>query len=136
MGVKELYPGYPPYNSHMSNKSEPDVLKYEPEHDKAQVANPRGKAHLEVSYPCGLGVSVHSSQSESVVGESSRLPMESAVVSVAPEAPMGVISPISSNTSLPSQSTELLVSNMVVSHPDEEGESFFEVDLRTMVKPQ
>ena len=85
-------------NSHMSNKSGPDVLKSESKHDKAQVANPRGKAHLEVSYPCDLGVSVHSNQSESVVGKSSRLPMESTVVSVVSEAP------------IPDQATELLTS--------------------------
>ena len=62
-----------PNNSHMSNKSGPDILKREFEHDKAQVANPKGKAHLEVSYPSGLGENVHSDQSESVLGESSRL---------------------------------------------------------------
>ena len=48
----------------MSNKSGLDVLKHESEHDKAQVANPKGKAHLEVSYPRGVGESVHSDQSE------------------------------------------------------------------------
>ena len=48
----------------MSNKCGLDVLKRESEHDKAQVANPKGKAHLEVSYSSGVGESVHSDQSE------------------------------------------------------------------------
>ena len=125
-----------PNNSHMSNKSGPDILKREFEHDKAQVANPKGKAHLEVSYPSGLGENVHSDQSESVLGESSRLPMEAAVASVVSEAPIGVKLPILSNKPLPGQATELLASNSVVSHPNREGESFSKVDLRTTVEPR
>ena len=113
-----------PNNSHMSNKSGPDVLKSESKHDKAQVANPRGKAHLEVSYPCDLGVSVHSNQSESVVGKSSRLAMESAVISVVLEA------------LIPNQATKLLTSNPVVLHPNRKGESFSEVNPRTTMEPQ
>ena len=123
-GGKRVVSWMNPNNSHMSNKSGPDVLKSESKHDKAQVANPRGKVHLEVSYPCGLGVSVPSDQSESVVGKSSRLPMESAVISVVLEA------------LIPNQATKLLTSNPVVLHPNRKGESFSEVNPRTTVEPQ
>ena len=112
-----------PNNSHMSNKGGPNVLKSEFKHDKAQVANLGGKAHLEVSYPCGLGVSVHSDQSESVVGECSRLPRESVVVSVMPKV------------LIPDQATKLLASNSMVSHPNREGKTFSEVNPRTTVEP-
>ena len=47
---------------------------------------------------------------------------------------MGAISPILSNKPLPGQVTELFASNPVVSHPDGEGESFSEVNLRTTVE--
>nr|POE73853.1 hypothetical protein CFP56_26831 [Quercus suber] len=55
---------------------------------------------------------------ESVVGESSRLLMESTVVSVMPKALTGVKSSLSS----PDQAPELLASNPVALHPDREGE--------------
>ena len=60
--------------------------------------------------------------------------MEVAAASVVSEAPMGAISPILSNKPLPGQVTELFASNPVVSHPDGEGESFSEVNLRTTVE--
>lgn len=73
---------------------------------------------MEVSYPVGVGVSVHSDQREGVVGESSRPLMESMVVSVMPEAPTGVKSKLPS----PDQALELLASNPVASHPYMEGD--------------
>ena len=117
-GGKRVVSWMNPNTSHKSNKSGPVILKNVSVHDKTHLVDPRGKAHVEVSYPVGLGVSVHSDQREIVVGESSRLPMESTMVSVMPEAPMGVKSLMSS----PDQATELLTSNPVASHPDREGD--------------
>ena len=53
-----------PYNTQKSNNSGLVILKNIAVHDKVHLADPRGKAHVEVSYPVGLGVSVHSKQSE------------------------------------------------------------------------
>lgn len=108
----------------MSDKSGLDVLRCEFEQDKAQVANPKGKAHARVCTVIRV----------SFLGESPRLPMEAAAALMMFEALMGAISPILSNNPFPGQATELLASNPVVSHPNREGKSFSEVDSRTTVE--
>ena len=124
--------------SHKPNKGGPEVLKSLFGQDKAQVANLKGKAHLEenkFSYPSGLGESLHSDQSMSGLSESSRLLMVAAA-SVVSMAPMGVKLPILSTNPLPGQVTELLASISVVSHPDREVERHFGDDSRITMEPQ
>nr|POF08566.1 hypothetical protein CFP56_34641 [Quercus suber] len=89
---------------HKSNFSGPGMLKLISGHEKAHGANPRGKAQGEFSYPHVLGVSGLCNLSESVVGESSKTPMESTVLLEASSAGLSL---------LPSsdQVSELLISN-------------------------
>nr|POE50030.1 hypothetical protein CFP56_38472 [Quercus suber] len=101
-GGKRVVSWTNPHNSHKSIKSGPVIFKNIFVHDKAHLADPRGKAHVEVSYPVGVGESVHSNQMEGVVGESSRPLMESLVVSVMPEAPRVVKSALPSPDQLQS----------------------------------
>nr|POE75268.1 hypothetical protein CFP56_14303 [Quercus suber] len=124
--------------SHKPNKGGPEVLKSLFGQDKAQVANPKGKAHLEenkFSYLSGLGESLHSDQSMSGLSESSRL-LVVAVASVVFVAPMGVKLPILSTNPLPSQVTELFTSISVVSHPDREVKRHFGDNSRITMEPQ
>ena len=124
--------------SHKPNKGGPEVLKSLFGQDKAQVANLKGKAHLEenkFSYPSGLGESLHSDQSMSGLSESSRLLMVAAA-SVVSMAPMGVKLPILNTNPLLSQVMELLASISVVSNPDREVERHFGDDSRITMEPQ
>ena len=126
-GGKRVVSWINPHTSHKSIKSGPFIFKNFSVHDKAHLADLRGKAHVEVSYSVGVGMSVHSDQREGLVGESSRPPMESTVVSVMPEASTGVKLVLPS----PDQASELLASNPVASHPDMKGNI---VALRTPVE--
>ena len=107
-----------PHTSHKAIESGPVFFKNISGHEKAHLADPRGMAHVDVSYPVGVGMSVHCDKREGAVGESSRPPMESTVVSEMPEAPTGVKSALPS----PDQAPVLPASNPVASHPDMEGD--------------
>ncbi|KAM4071309.1 hypothetical protein ACB094_11G052800 [Castanea mollissima] len=71
-GGKRVVTWMNPNTPHKSIKSGLVMLKIVSGHDKAHLADPRGKAQGEVSYPLGLGTSLLCNQSESVVGESSK----------------------------------------------------------------
>lgn len=90
----------------MSNTNGPVLFKTVTGHGKAHLVEPSGKAQIEDYYLLGLGVGKSYYQSESVVGECSRPPMESTVTSELPEAPMAVISPVPK----PGQALESLLS--------------------------
>ena len=78
----------------MSNTSGPVLFRTITGHGKAHLAEPSGKAQMEDYYLLGLGMGKFCYQSESVVEECSRPPMESTVTSELLEAPTAVISPV------------------------------------------
>ncbi|KAF3956710.1 hypothetical protein CMV_018193 [Castanea mollissima] len=99
-----LLSGHDKAHSHKSIVSGPVLLSG---HDKAHLADPSGKAQDVLSFHRGVGASLLHNQSARVVGESSKPPMKSSVLSVLPEGLSAGLSPISS----PDHSSELLASN-------------------------
>ena len=102
-GGKRVATWMNPNTHHKSNNSGPGLLKIVSRLDKAHVADPRGKAQGEVSYPLDLCMSVLCFQNESVMGESSKPLMESTVM---PEVSMAVLLLISNSD----QASKLLTS--------------------------
>ena len=85
-GKKRVVKWLNPYPQHKSIDSGPVLLHMAPGHEKAHLAVPSSKAQGEVTFPFVLGVIGIGKQSVSVVGESSKPPMESTVTSAMPEA--------------------------------------------------
>ena len=85
-GKKRVVKWLNPYPQHKSINSGPVLLNMAPRHEKAHLAVPSSKAQGEVTFPFVLGIIATGNQSVSVVGESSKPPMESTVTSAKPEA--------------------------------------------------
>ncbi|KAF3973051.1 hypothetical protein CMV_003495 [Castanea mollissima] len=104
VGGKRMVAWLNQFSTHKSINSGPVLLSG---HDKAHLADPSGKAQDVLSFHRGVGASLLHNQSARVVGESSKPPMKSSVLSVLPEGLSAGLSPISS----PDHSSELLASN-------------------------
>ncbi|KAF3954007.1 hypothetical protein CMV_020601 [Castanea mollissima] len=100
----KLVSGHDKVHSHKAIVSGPILSSG---HDKAQFADLRGKAQDGHSFLRGVGACILHNQSTRVVGESSKPPMKSSVLSVLPEGLSVGLSPISS----PDLSSEHLASN-------------------------
>ena len=114
-GKKRVVKWLNPNPQHKSINSGPVLLNMALGHEKAHLAVPSSKAQGEVSFPFVLGVSGSGTQSVSVVGESSKPPMESTMTLTMPEAPRAGGSLIPSSD----QALELLtpIPSRVIGYP-------------------